>query len=78
MGLPAWARWLKGWFPPRRGGIHLRHSARAEAVDSPAVAASILDGLRFLELRKRPLVNQHHQMVDPPTIKSEGEKQARI
>ena len=39
---------------------------------------SILYGLRFLELRKRPLVNQHHQMVDPPTIKSEGEQQARI
>jgi hypothetical protein len=71
---------VNGWFPPeaRRAIIHLCHSTRAEAVDSLAVPALTLDGLRCLELRKRPLVYQHHQMVDPPTVNSEGEKQAGV
>jgi hypothetical protein len=71
---------VDGWFPPeaRRAVIHLCHSTRAEAVDSLTAPSSILDRLRYLELRKRPLVYQNHQLVDLPTISSEREKQARV
>jgi hypothetical protein len=71
---------VNGWFPPeaRRAVIHLCHSTRAEAVASLAAAPSILDRLRCLELRKRPLVYQNHQAVDLSTISSEREKQARV
>jgi hypothetical protein len=71
---------VDGWFPPeaRRAVIHLCHSTRAEAVASLAQALSNLDTLRCLELRKRPLVYENHQAVDPPTISSKREKQARV
>jgi len=73
-------RLVDGWFPPeaRRAIIHLCHSTRAEAVGSLLAPPAALDGLRRLKLGKRPLVDQHHQLVDPPTIRSKGEKQARV
>jgi len=73
-------RIVSGWFPPeaRPGIIHLCHSTRAEAVSSLLAPRGVLDGLRRLKLGKRPLVDQHHQLVDSPTIRSKGEKQARI
>ena len=73
-------RLVNGWFPPeaRRAIIHLCHSTRAEAVSSLLAPVGTLDGLRHLKLGKRPLVDQHHQLVDSPTIRSKGEKQARV
>jgi len=71
-------RLVDGWFPPeaRRAIIHLCHSTRAEAVASLLAPSATLDGL--LKLGKRPLVDQHLQLVDSPTIRSKGEKLARV
>ncbi len=73
-------RLVDGWFPPeaRRAIIHLCHSTRAEAVGSLLAPRVALDRLQNLKLGKRPLVDQHHQPVDSPTIRSKGEKQARV
>ena len=73
-------RLIDGWFPPeaRRAVIHLCHSTRAEAVGSllpPRVANGVLS---HLELGKRPLVYQHHQLVDMPPIRSKRQQQARV
>ena len=73
-------RLVDGWFPPeaRRAIIHLCHSTRAEAVGSLLALRATLDGLRRPKLGKRPLVYQHDKLVNSPTIRSKGEKQARV
>lgn len=50
---------------------------RAEAVDSLVVPRETPEGLH-LEFRKRPLVNQRDDLVDTPTVGSEGQEQTRV
>jgi hypothetical protein len=73
-------RLVDGWFPPdaREAVLYLCHSTRAEAVDSLSVPRGTLGGLQHLEFRKRPLVDQHDELIDTPTIGGKGQQQSRI
>ena len=73
-------RFGAGWFPPeaREAIIYLCHSTRAEAVESLVAPRSALEGLQSLELRKRPLVYQHDELVDTPTVGGKRQEQACV
>jgi hypothetical protein len=73
-------RLVSGWFPPdaREAVLYLCHSTRTEAVDSLVAPRATLEALQDLELRKRPFVNQRDELVDTPTVGSQGQKQARV
>jgi hypothetical protein len=73
-------RLVDGWFPPeaRRAIIHLCHSTRAEAVGSLLASCTAVRVLPHIQLGKRPLVYQDHQLVDASSIRSQGQQQARV
>jgi len=76
-------RFVDGWFPPegRNAIMHLCHATRAEAVASlaaPLARVAARGGLERVEFRQPALVDQNEQLVDPPAIGGEGQKQARI
>jgi hypothetical protein len=75
-------RFVDGWFPPegRNAIMHLCHATRAEAVASLAapLAGVAARGLERVEFRQPALVDQNKQLVDPPAVGGEGQKQARI
>ncbi|HEV2098233.1 MAG TPA: hypothetical protein VGR45_04835 [Stellaceae bacterium] len=67
-------RFVNGWFPPegRDAVMHLCHSTRAEAVASlsPSPSTAAAAPLRRVELRQRPFVYQHEQLVDALAVRS--------
>jgi hypothetical protein len=73
-------RFVDGWFPPeaREAIVYLCHSTRAEAIDSLVVPRGALDRLQCLNLRKMPLVYQHNEPLNTPTVRSKGQEQARV
>jgi hypothetical protein len=73
-------RFVDGWFPPetREAIVYLCHSTRAETIDSLVVPRGVLDRLQCLNLRKMPLVYQHNEPVNTPTVRSKGQEQARV
>jgi hypothetical protein len=75
-------RFVEGWFPPegRSAIMHLCHATRAEAVASlvAPLPGNPTDGLGRVQLRQRPLVYQHEQLVDTPAVRGQGQQQSRI
>jgi hypothetical protein len=74
-------RFVDGWFPPegRNAIMHLCHATRAEALASLiAPLDAVARGLGRAELSQRSLVDQDEQLIDAPTVRGEGQKQARI
>ncbi len=74
-------RLVDGWFPPERrhAVMHLCHADRAEALLSliapPRVSGA---GLRRRELHQPPLVDQHHEAVDAPTVRGQRQHEAGV
>jgi hypothetical protein len=74
-------RLVDGWFPPegRNAIMHLCHATRAEALASLAVSLGAApSGLAPVEFNQPPFVDEDEKLVDPPAVRGEGQKQARI